>query len=1165
MKYATTKKFLRIIHHAQQVGISMSNKLVLVLNCGSSSLKFAIINAVNGEKHISGLAECFTLPNARIKWDMDGIKQNAALGNGSAHHEALHFIVNTILAKKPEISAQLTAIGHRIVHGGERFTQSTIINDEVLKGIEDSISFAPLHNPAHLIGIHGIMKIFPELANKNVAVFDTAFHQTMPEEAYLYALPYSLYQEHSIRRYGAHGTSHFYVTREAAKLLNKPLEKINLITCHLGNGGSVSAICNGQCVDTSMGLTPLEGLVMGTRSGDIDPAIIFHLHDTLGMSVDKINILLTKKSGLLGLTGITSDCRYIEENYTNKEDARRAMHVYCHRLAKYIGAYSTLMEGRLDSVIFTGGIGENAAMIRELTLKKLVLLGFDVDQERNLTARFGQSGVITTDSSRPAIVIPTNEELVIAQDAVRLTAQHPLISPIGSGESILTKGVSVEKALSVSRTIMLIPTDTNVGLTSISLGIIRAMEQKGVRLSVFKPIAQSRSAEDTLDSTTRIIRANSSIPSSQPLSMNYVESLLGSNQQEMLMEKIIARYHENTHNKEVVLVEGLVPTLKHQFANALNYEIAKMLDAEIIFVLLLKNDSSDQLKERIELARSSFGGNKNKNITGLIINKLNAPIDEQGRIRPDLSEIFDDSSKSSTTNIDPSLLFKNSPLPILGCIPWNSDLIATRVIDMARHLGAEIIHAGEIQTRRVKSVTFCARSLPNMLEHFRPSSLLVTSADRPDVLIAACLAAMNGVKIGAVLLTGGYAIDPRVHALCERAFQTGLPMFTVQTNTWQTSLNLQSFNLEVPADDHSRVEKLQNYIASYIHHTWIESLTTSSKRSRRLSPPAFRYQLTELARKARKRIVLPEGDEPRTVKAAAICAARGIAYCILLGNSEEIHRVAAAQGVTLEKDIKIVDPEVTRAKYVTRLVELRKNKGMTELVAREQLEDNVMLGTLMLEQGEVDGLVSGAVHTTANTIRPPLQLIKTAPGNSLVSSVFFMLLPEQVLVYGDCAINPDPTAEQLAEIAIQSADSATAFGIEPRVAMISYSTGNSGSGSDVEKVREATRQAKKKRPDLMIDGPLQYDAAIMADVALSKAPNSPVAGKATVFIFPDLNTGNTTYKAVQRSANLLSIGPMLQGMRKPVNDLSRGASVDDIVYTVALTAIQSKQTEGSSF
>lgn len=714
----------------------------------------------------------------------------------------------------------------------------------------------------------------------------------------------------------------------------------------------------------------------------------------------------------------------------------------------------------------------------------------------------------------------------------------------------------------MSRTIMLIPTGTSVGLTSVSLGVIRAMERKGVRLSVFKPIAQPRAGGDKLDQTTMIIRKNSSIPAADPLKMSRVESLLGANQQDVLMEEIIARYHENTKDAEVVLVEGLVPTRKHQFANALNYEIAKTLNAEIVFVMALGNDSPAQLKERIELTQSSFGGSKNKNITGVIINKLNAPVDEQGRTRPDLSEIFDDSTKASVANIDPKQLFADSPLPVLGCVPWSFDLIATRAIDMCRHLNAEVINEGEIATRRVKSVTFCARSLPHMLEHFRPGSLLVTSADRPDVLVAACLSAMNGVEIGAILLTGGYEIDSRIAKLCERAFQTGLPVFMVKTNTWQTSLSLQSFNLEVPSDDTQRVEKVQEYVASYINADWIESLTATSERSRRLSPPAFRYQLTELARKAGKRIVLPEGDEPRTVKAAAICAERGIATCVLLGNPDEIQRVAAAQGVELGKGIEIVDPEVVRNNYVPRLVELRKNKGMTEVVAQEQLEDNVVLGTMMLESGEVDGLVSGAVHTTANTIRPPLQLIKTAPNSSLVSSVFFMLLPEQVLVYGDCAINPDPTAEQLAEIAIQSADSAHAFGIEPRVAMISYSTGTSGAGSDVEKVREATRIAQEKRPDLVIDGPLQYDAAIMEDVAKSKAPNSAVAGRATVFIFPDLNTGNTTYKAVQRSADLISIGPMLQGMRKPVNDLSRGALVDDIVYTIALTAIQSQQAEG---
>src|SRR5476649_122689 len=479
---------------------------------------------------------------------------------------------------------------------------------------------------------------------------------------------------------------------------------------------------------------------------------------------------------------------------------------------------------------------------------------------------------------------------------------------------------------------MLVPTGPDVGLTSVTQGMVRAIERTGVRLSVFKPIAQSRAGVDAAD--PELVRR---CPGSGPISIRHVEALLGANQQDLLLEEIVADFYAKTQDAEVVLVEGLASTRRHTFTHTLNEQIAKTLNAEVVLVLSLGDNLPVQLTERIALARAGFGGGKSKNITGVIINKLNAPVDERGRIRPDLSEIFDDSTKASVANVDPSQLFANSPLPILGCIPWSFELIATRAIDMAKHLNARVINEGDIQTRRVKSVTFCARSIPHMLEHFRPGSLLVTSADRPDVLVSACLAAMNGVEIGAILLTGGYDIDDRINTLCERAFKTGLPVFMVETNTWQTSLSLQSFNLEVPADDHQRVEKLQQYVASHINSDWINSLSAHSERSRRLSPPAFRYQLTELARSANKRIVLPEGDEPRTVKAASLCAERGIAECVLLGNPEEIQRVAAAQGIELGKGIKIVDPVAVREEYVARLVELRKSKGMTEVVAREQI------------------------------------------------------------------------------------------------------------------------------------------------------------------------------------------------------------------------------------
>tara|TARA_R110001583_G_scaffold6618_1_gene33517 strand:- start:20296 stop:21495 length:1200 start_codon:yes stop_codon:yes gene_type:complete len=398
----------------------MSNKLVLVLNCGSSSLKFAVINAATGEEVISGLAECFNLPDARIKWTLSGEKEVMHLPANSAHSEAISYIVEEIIKKEQGLAEQFVAVGHRVVHGGEKFTESVIIDPEVCKSINECASLAPLHNPAAVMGIRAARSAFPELPQ--VAVFDTAFHQTMPAKAFLYALPYHLYKEKGVRRYGMHGTSHLYVSQEAAKALNKPIEETNVITAHLGNGGSITAVKGGKSVDTSMGMTPLEGLVMGTRSGDIDPSIIEHLVTREGYTLAGVMDMLQKQSGLLGISGVSSDCRdVLEASEEGNKGAILARDIFCYRLAKYIAAYAVPL-GRIDALVFTGGIGENADMIREQVLNHLTIFGYQVDSEKNKATKLGKQGIITKDNSPIAMVIPTNEEWVIAKDSAALVS-----------------------------------------------------------------------------------------------------------------------------------------------------------------------------------------------------------------------------------------------------------------------------------------------------------------------------------------------------------------------------------------------------------------------------------------------------------------------------------------------------------------------------------------------------------------------------------------------------------------------------------------------------------------------------------------------------------------------------------------------------------------------
>ncbi|ATD64572.1 acetate kinase [Neisseria weixii] len=396
----------------------MSQKLILVLNCGSSSLKGAVLDNDSGDVLLSCLAEKLGLPDAYITFKFNGEKHKVELTAGPNHTGAVEALMEEL--KSHGFDSQIAAIGHRIVSGGEAYSESTLITEDVIAGIEKCIPLAPLHNPANLLGVRAAQNIFKGLPN--VAVFDTAFHQTMPERAYMYAVPRELYSKYGLRRYGFHGTSYRYVADEAARFLGKDKNDLRMVIAHLGNGASIAAIANGVCQDTSMGLTPLEGLVMGTRSGDVDPAVFGFLAENANMTIAQVTDMLNKKSGLLGLSELSSDCRAIEEEAAKGHSgAVLALEVFCYRLAKYVAGMA-VAAGGLDVLAFTGGIGENSDLIRSKVLGYLGFLGLNVDQDANLAARFGNAGVITTaDSKAVAVVIPTNEELMIAHDTARLS------------------------------------------------------------------------------------------------------------------------------------------------------------------------------------------------------------------------------------------------------------------------------------------------------------------------------------------------------------------------------------------------------------------------------------------------------------------------------------------------------------------------------------------------------------------------------------------------------------------------------------------------------------------------------------------------------------------------------------------------------------------------
>ncbi|MGO9374168.1 MAG: phosphate acetyltransferase [Syntrophobacteraceae bacterium] len=494
-------------------------------------------------------------------------------------------------------------------------------------------------------------------------------------------------------------------------------------------------------------------------------------------------------------------------------------------------------------------------------------------------------------------------------------------------------------------------------------------------------------------------------------------------------------------------------------------------------------------------------------------------------------------------------------------IPEHSLLQKPTVAEIARAFSGEVIYGeSEGLEREVHHYKIASMELPRFLDELEDGSLVITTGDRSDIILGSLLADVSGTypQVAGLILPGGTKPAPQVKQLLEGLRKSPVPLISVAEDTFSTAMAVSSLRSKIGPENKRKIAVARNLFESCVDISDIRQRLMISRASR-ITPLMFEYELISRAKKDRQHIVLPEGTEDRVLKAAEILLLRGVVEITILGRVQEVKEKIAELGLSMP-GARIIDPASSdlREGFAESYYELRKHKGISKEMAFDLMADVSYFGTMMIHHGHAGGMVSGAVHTTQHTIRPALEIIRTKPGCSIVSSVFLMCLPDRVLVYGDCAVNPDPNAQQLAEIAISAASTSEMFGIEPRVAMLSYSTGESGKGAEVEKVREAVQIAKQLRPDLKLEGPIQYDAAVDPDVAKVKMPQSEVAGRATVFVFPDLNTGNNTYKAVQRSASAVAIGPVLQGLNKPVNDLSRGCTVTDIVNTVAITAIQAQ-------
>ncbi len=689
------------------------------------------------------------------------------------------------------------------------------------------------------------------------------------------------------------------------------------------------------------------------------------------------------------------------------------------------------------------------------------------------------------------------------------------------------------------------------GKTAITFGVMELLLRKINKVGFFRPIVKD---SESVDKDIALISScfDLKIPVSEMYGLTAEEAtkLVSHGRQEDVIERIITKYNILREKCDFIVCEGTDSiSASSAFEFDINAEISKHLSSSILLVASGQDKTADETIQAVKTAFSSLERKKGKTI-GIIITRTD-----------------ENNSKKIIKRLSDARL---SGDPLLYAVPEDESLSRPTIIEIVKELDGKVLWGKNHLNRHVHNFNVAAMQLRNFLPRIEHGALIITPGDRADVIVA-CIASVSSTSrknIAGLLLTGGL-IPPKPVTDLINGFPDICPVISVKDNTFPAATRVNSIQAGISPFDERKITRILATFEKHVDTAQLAEKVIKTKTTIK-TPKMFELELIQKARLNKQHIVLPEGDEERILRAAEILLRREVVDITLLGNVETIHRKIKTLGFRLNS-VNIIDPPESEffEEYIQSYYALREHKGITPEYAHDMMKSANEYATMMVFAGHADGMVSGSVHSTAATIRPALQILSTKPDCSIVSSVFFMCLEDRVLVYGDCAINPDPNAEELAEIAISSARTAKTFGIDPIVAMLSYSTGSSGRGKDVDKVRLAAEIARKKAdtimPGLKIEGPIQYDAAVDAYVARTKLPKSEVAGVATILIFPDLNTGNNTYKAVQRSSGAVAVGPVLQGLRYPVNDLSRGCTVTDIVNTVAITAIQAYSQKGLKY